>query len=106
MLKCQIFCCRDIHNKHFFYRTHPGYLLCCNCRLTTSVEELEKSVKSGDSLRIEESQREFVQNCRDPLADWLDKKYGSTVKENAIFTALPRYWEEQFHKDMDALNVS
>lgn len=75
-------------------------------RLTASVEELEKAVKGGNSTQIEESQRKFVQDCKDPLADWLDKKLGSTVRENSIFTALPRYWEEQFHKDMDALNVS
>lgn len=40
------------------------------------------------------------------LADWLDKQFGSQVTENSIFSILPKYWEGEYHKDMDALNVS
>lgn len=42
---------------------------------------------------------------RDVLAGWLDKKQGSEVKDNAIFSDLPKYWEGEFHSDMDALQV-
>lgn len=63
-------------------------------------------MKSGDASRIEDCQKKYIRECKDPLSDWLDTKYGSTVKDNAIFSSLPRHWEEEFHKDMDALNVS
>ena len=66
--------------------------------------------------------------AKDPLADWLDAKvhpklfythivrfsrtsiictqYGSDVTDHSIFAKLTRHWEEDYHKDMDALNVS
>jgi cysteinyl-tRNA synthetase len=47
----------------------------------------------------------FLVEAKDPLADWLDKQFGGTVTDNSIFSELPRYWEAEFHKDMDALNV-
>ncbi|XP_057668067.1 cysteine--tRNA ligase, cytoplasmic [Diorhabda carinulata] len=74
-------------------------------RLTSSVEELEGSVKSGDLLKIENSKKQFIIDCKDPLSDWLDQNLGHTVKDNAIFSSLPRYWEEQFYNDMDSLNI-
>lgn len=45
-------------------------------------------------------------DAKDPISDWLDSKYGSTVTDNAIFASLPRHWEQEFHNDMDSLNVS
>ncbi|CAH1114227.1 unnamed protein product [Psylliodes chrysocephalus] len=74
-------------------------------RLITSVEQLELAVKSGDSLKLNDSKKQFIQDCKDPLSDWLDQRLGSTVTDNAIFTSLPRYWEDAFYNDMDALNV-
>lgn len=74
-------------------------------RLTLSIESLELAVKEGDNEKIEMAQSRFIQECRDPLAEWLDIEYGATVTDNAIFSSLPAYWEEDFHKDMDALNV-
>lgn len=55
---------------------------------------------------IEASRANFLQQSKDALSDWLDKKLGSTVSENSIFESLPRFWENEFHKDMNALNVS
>ena len=40
------------------------------------------------------------------MSDWLDNQQGSGVSEKSIFAALSQYWEEQFHNDMDSLNVS
>lgn len=73
--------------------------------LTIAVENLETAVHSGENNSIEQAQQYFINQCKDPLSVWLDSKLGSTVKNNAIFNSLPRYWEEEFHKDMDALNV-
>jgi len=47
-----------------------------------------------------------IRSAADVLTDWLDKRLGATVTENSIFFTLPRYWEEEYHKDMAALNVS
>lgn len=51
-------------------------------------------------------QRLMLQDAKDPLSDWLDSRLGSSVTDNSIFNILPRFWEGEFHKDMDALNVS
>lgn len=48
----------------------------------------------------------MLKEIKDPLADWLDKIKGSTVTEHSIFNQLSKHWELEFHKDMDALNVS
>lgn len=40
------------------------------------------------------------------LCDWLDKTHGSEVTDNSIFARLPQFFEEDFHKDMESLNVS
>ena len=51
------------------------------------------------------SSKVLLENSKDLLADWLDKQFGSQVTENSIFSILPKYWEGEYHKDMDALNV-
>lgn len=48
----------------------------------------------------------LLESSKDLLADWLDKQLGSQVTENSIFFNLPKFWEEEYHKDMEALNVS
>ena len=42
----------------------------------------------------------------DALSDWLDRQFGSQVTDNAIFDYLPKFFEAEFFRDMDALNVS
>ena len=37
------------------------------------------------------------------MSDWLDSSLGSSVTDNSIFESLPRYWEGEFHKDMQVL---
>lgn len=41
----------------------------------------------------------------DPLSDWLDSRLGSEVRDKSIFASLTRHFEEEFHGDMEALNV-
>uniref|UniRef100_A0A182MYJ3 Cysteine--tRNA ligase, cytoplasmic n=1 Tax=Anopheles dirus TaxID=7168 RepID=A0A182MYJ3_9DIPT len=74
-------------------------------KLTAAVDNLSLAVTTGDAGRISDAQDQFLQDSKDPLADLLDSKQGSSVTENAIFETLPRYWEDAFHKDMAALNV-
>lgn len=77
-----------------------------NFSLTKSIEELETAVKSGDNEKIEMAKTNFITKSKDPLSDWLDSRFGATVTDNAIFASLPQHWEEEFHKDMEALHVS
>ena len=74
--------------------------------LTEEVRKVSESIKNGDAQRIECSKESLLVEARDLLSDWLDKQEGAGVTENAIFSKLPDYWEEKFHQDMEALNVS
>ena len=44
-------------------------------------------------------------DAKDLLSDWLDKQHGANITENEIFSKLPKYWEEKYHQDMEALNI-
>ena len=72
------------------------------CSLSTSIEELETAVKSGDNAKIEQAKTNYVYKSKDPLSDWLATKFGATVTDNKIFASLPQHWEQEFHKDMEA----
>lgn len=74
-------------------------------RMTSAVDNLTAAVKSNDESQINEAKRNFLKQSKDPLANWLDTKEGSNVTEHSIFEKLSRYWEDEFHKDMTALNV-
>ncbi len=52
------------------------------------------------------SKSDLLSASRDLISDWLDRSKGAAVTNNEIFSDLPRYWEQKFHEDMDALNVS
>uniref|UniRef100_A0AAX7TFE4 Cysteine--tRNA ligase, cytoplasmic n=1 Tax=Astatotilapia calliptera TaxID=8154 RepID=A0AAX7TFE4_ASTCA len=72
--------------------------------VTASLQPLQAAM---ESKAADEVIRPLVllENSKDLLADWLDKQFGSHVTENSIFSLLPKYWEEDYHKDMKALNV-
>jgi len=74
-------------------------------KLKAAVANIETAVKSGNEKEISKMKEELLRDAKDLLSDWLDTKLGSTVTENKIFSELPRYWEEEYHKDMEALNV-
>lgn len=74
-------------------------------RMSGAVDNLTAAVKSNDEKKILEAKQNFLQQSRDPLANWLDAKDGSSVTEHSIFEKLSRHWEDEFHKDMAALNV-
>lgn len=75
-------------------------------RMNAAVESLTKAVESGNDADIAKARSHYLAEAKDPIADWIDKKEGSQVSDNAIFETLPRYWEDQFHNDMKSLNVS
>lgn len=74
--------------------------------VASAVKVLKEAVQSKDQVQIILAKCDLLKSAKDPLSEWLDTKLGSTVSDNAIFITLPRHWENEFHKDMKALNVS
>ncbi|XP_017667941.1 cysteine--tRNA ligase, cytoplasmic isoform X1 [Pipra filicauda] len=69
-------------------------------------DPLQEAVQA--KLPAEEINRcheKLLEEAKDLLSDWLDTKFGSQVTDNSIFSKLPKFWEGEFHKDMEALNV-
>ncbi|KAL7992127.1 hypothetical protein Chor_016383 [Crotalus horridus] len=63
---------------------------------------LQKKLSEGEVNKHTEI---LLQEAKDTLSEWLDTKLGSQVTDNSIFSKLPKFWEEEYHKDMAALNV-
>ncbi|KAJ8668198.1 hypothetical protein QAD02_009861 [Eretmocerus hayati] len=70
-----------------------------------SITTLEAAIKSNDQTAVEESRKVLLKEAKDPLSDWLDKQKGDSVTEHSIFSKLSQHWENEFHGDMDALNI-
>lgn len=63
------------------------------------------AIKNAENDKSESARTNLLNNVKDVLSNWLDALHGSEVTDNSIFRSLPRYWEEEFYKDMQALNV-
>ncbi|XP_065347910.1 cysteine--tRNA ligase, cytoplasmic [Cloeon dipterum] len=74
-------------------------------KISEVLKELKAAFLSNNETVINEKQAAFLAEAKDAISNWLDKKFGATVKDNSIFSELPRYWEAEYHRDMDALNV-
>lgn len=57
------------------------------------------------SIKDEQLRKEILSASNEVLSTWLDKLKGKNVTDNSIFQTLPRHFEDEFHKDMAALNV-
>ncbi|KAG5450199.1 Cysteine--tRNA ligase, cytoplasmic [Clonorchis sinensis] len=58
-----------------------------------------QSPSGGDAVAY------LINHARDAIADVLDRKHGASVTDHRIFEALARNFEDEYHKDMQALNV-
>ncbi|CAG5114156.1 Oidioi.mRNA.OKI2018_I69.chr2.g8224.t1.cds [Oikopleura dioica] len=58
-----------------------------------------------NSVENFESIEKVLDTCVDSISDYLDKQLGSSVTDNSIFDALPRFWEKKYFEDMQALNI-
>ncbi|SCU99373.1 LAME_0G02916g1_1 [Lachancea meyersii CBS 8951] len=63
------------------------------------------SVQTAIEALGEENAETFYEKVKDVLIPVLDEESGSTVNDPEIFRKLPAYWEKQFNKDMESLNV-
>ncbi|XP_004852181.2 cysteine--tRNA ligase, cytoplasmic isoform X1 [Heterocephalus glaber] len=71
-----------------------------------ATEPLEQAVHAslvGDE--VDSLAQVLMEEAKDLLSDWLDSTCGNKVTDNSIFSKLPKFWEEEFHKDMEVLNV-
>merc|ERR1712241_928807 len=68
-----------------------------------SIANVSKAHEQNKGL--EEAHKKLLVDAKDVMSDWLDKQFGTSVSENEIFAKLPRYWEERYHEDMEALNI-
>ena len=75
-------------------------------KLDAAVDKAKAAVESGKKDQLEGVREMLLTEAKDLISDWLDRKFGDSVTENSIFSELPRHWEEEFQKDMAALNVS
>nr|XP_045010671.1 cysteine--tRNA ligase, cytoplasmic isoform X3 [Jaculus jaculus] len=74
--------------------------------VTLAIEPLEQAVRaSHPGEDVSGRVQVLLEEAKDLLSDWLDSMSGSEVTDNSIFSKLPKFWEEEFHKDMEALNV-
>uniref|UniRef100_A0A8D2JI05 Cysteine--tRNA ligase, cytoplasmic n=1 Tax=Varanus komodoensis TaxID=61221 RepID=A0A8D2JI05_VARKO len=63
---------------------------------------LRRNLPEGEVSRHAEV---LLHEAKEILSEWLDTKLGSQITDNSIFSKLPKFWEEEYHKDMAALNV-
>ncbi|XP_048216984.1 cysteine--tRNA ligase, cytoplasmic isoform X2 [Perognathus longimembris pacificus] len=74
--------------------------------VTLATEPLRQAVHSSLAPEELDSRAQvLLEEAKDLLSDWLDSTDGSSVTDNSIFSKLPKFWEGEFHKDMEALNV-
>ncbi|XP_072278290.1 cysteine--tRNA ligase, cytoplasmic isoform X2 [Pyxicephalus adspersus] len=74
--------------------------------VTAAVRPLEEAIdKWAPVEEIQSYAQTLLKESADLLSDWLDTQKGAQVTDNSIFSQLPKFWEGEYHKDMDALNV-
>jgi cysteinyl-tRNA synthetase len=67
----------------------------------SAIERLTKNPNGVSDV----DKKELIESSNDVLSTWLDKKEGKNITDNSIFAKLPRHYEDEFYKDMAALNV-
>nr|CAG4643781.1 EOG090X02DZ [Lepidurus arcticus] len=74
-------------------------------KVNAAVQEVEAAVKSTNDSQLQTSKTVLLTEAKDLLSDWLDGQKGHSVTDNAIFASFPRFWETDFHSDMNNLQV-
>ncbi|XP_060068191.1 cysteine--tRNA ligase, cytoplasmic-like [Ylistrum balloti] len=76
-------------------------------KVDAAVNNLETVMnnQSKDEAAIQAARENLLESSKDIISDWLDQNHGSEVTDNSIFLSLPKRFEEDYHKDMESLNV-
>ncbi|KAI8818285.1 tRNA synthetases class I (C) catalytic domain-containing protein [Fimicolochytrium jonesii] len=72
-------------------------------RSAKAITVAREQIKSGSSSV--ESAHALLDESRDIVAAFLDVKEGASVTDPKVFRDFAAYWEEEYFKDMDALNI-
>ncbi|XP_074660853.1 cysteine--tRNA ligase, cytoplasmic-like isoform X2 [Tubulanus polymorphus] len=76
-------------------------------KMLTNVNKALTDIKGAQKSKqnIDDARKNLLKNAKDVMSDWLDGKHGSEVTDNSIFAELPKKFEEEYHEDMESLNV-
>ncbi|ODQ80325.1 hypothetical protein BABINDRAFT_171265 [Babjeviella inositovora NRRL Y-12698] len=66
---------------------------------------LKTVTTAQDALKDPQDVAALLALTKDVIVPVLDKEYGATVNDPAVFLALPAYWEYRFDQDMARLDV-
>ncbi|GJN92849.1 hypothetical protein Rhopal_005887-T1 [Rhodotorula paludigena] len=66
------------------------------------VEAQDKEQKATGSV---EDAKALIEANRDAMGLWLDKQFGASVTDPAVFRDLAAFWEDSFFKSMSALRI-
>ncbi|KAG8196835.1 hypothetical protein JTE90_027548 [Oedothorax gibbosus] len=79
--------------------------------LENIIVKTETSINNAENKMASEGEdkhkiiQELLESSEDTLSEWQDKLGLANKYDNSIFFSLPAKWEEEFYKDMEALNV-
>ena len=54
---------------------------------------------------ISQPAADIYAKCKDALGEWLDKQFGASLDDQAIFSTLARHYETEFFDDMEKIGV-
>ncbi|KAK3102977.1 hypothetical protein FSP39_015466, partial [Pinctada imbricata] len=74
-------------------------------RVEEGLKDVETKMNNGPVSDEGKTKEDLLSSSRDVLCDWLDRLHGSEVTDNSIFSKLPQFYEADYHKDMENLNV-
>lgn len=74
-------------------------------KVKVAAEALKAATISQNAAETLVKQEELLTSASSVLGEWLDKQKGMDITDNSIFAELPRHYEDEFNKDMEALNV-
>jgi len=72
----------------------------------TQEDILQKSLAEKKSEDVLDTlAKELLVKANDPMSEMLDKQFGAEITDHKIFNALTQHWENEYHEDMNSLNV-
>ncbi|TPX66703.1 cysteine---tRNA ligase [Spizellomyces sp. 'palustris'] len=72
-------------------------------RTVQALASAKTSLASGSTGK--DAADHLLDASRDVVASWIDSKHGHTVTDPKVFREFAAYWEDEYFKDMDALNI-
>lgn len=92
-----------LKTQHEKFAMHLAALTASRLALTNASQALSSPSSSTASSNV--SSEQLIKSSESVLAPHLDKEFGSSVSDHAVFRALPAKMEQSFMDDMAALRV-